>query len=105
MQGNIVSRDFVETVLGFPASSFTKLTKEEEMGGTGINGDSHIPQGAISLTWYHKNSTRVFRDMRFLVSPTQYCDIIIGARSIQTEKILSGALLAVRRGSTRAGRR
>jgi hypothetical protein len=89
MQGNIVSREFVEKVLEFPASSFRKLTKEEERGGTGITGESHIPQGAIYLTWYHKNSTRVFRDMRFLISPTQHCDLIIGARSIQKENILN----------------
>lgn len=89
MQGNIVSRDFVENVLEFPESSFEDLTKEEKMGGTGITGDSHIPQGAIYLTWYHKSSTRVFRDMRFLISPTQHCDLIIGARSIQKENILS----------------
>ncbi len=89
MQGNIASRDFVENVLEFHESSFEDLTKEEEMGGTGITGDSHIPLGAIYPTWYHKSSTRVFRDMRFLISPTQHCDLIIGARSIQKEKILS----------------
>jgi hypothetical protein len=88
MQGNIVSRDFVENVLGFPSSSFGKMTKEEESGGTGITGEPHIPLGAIHLTWYHKNSTRVFRDMRFLISPAQHCDLIIGAWSIQKDKIL-----------------
>jgi hypothetical protein len=88
MQGNIVSRDFVENVLEFPSSSFEKLTKEEETGGTGITGEPHIPLGAVNLTWYHKNSTRVFRDMRFLVSPSQHCDLIIGAWSIQKDKIL-----------------
>jgi len=89
MQGNIVSREFLENVLGFPLSSFQKMTKEEERGGTSITGDLHIPQGAIYLTWYHKNSTRVFRDMRFLISLTQHCDLIIGARSIQKDGILN----------------
>jgi len=89
MQGNIVSREFVENVLEIPASSFGSLSKEEEQGGTGITGDSHIPQGVIQLTWYHKSSTRVFRDMHFLISPTPHCDLIIGARSIQKENILS----------------
>jgi hypothetical protein len=61
MQGNIVSRKFVETVLTvleFPESNFLKLTEEEVRGGTSITGDSHIPLGAINLTWYHKNSTK-----------------------------------------------
>lgn len=89
MQGNIVSQEFLEKVLEFPLSSFQKLTKEEERGGTSITGDSHIPQGAVYLTWYHKNSTRVFRDMRFLISSTKHCDLIIGARSIQKEEILN----------------
>jgi hypothetical protein len=95
MQGNIVSREFLENVLGFPPSSFQKLTKEEERGGTSITGDLHISQGAVYLTWYHKNSTRVFRDMRFLISSTRHCDIIIGARSIQKDGILNVPCLAV----------
>jgi hypothetical protein len=98
MQGNIASRDFAENVLGISVTSFKSLTKEEEMGGTGITGDLHIPQGAIYLTWYHKNSTRVFRDMRFLISSTPQCDLIIGARSIQQDKILSVPCLMVEPG-------
>ena len=99
MQGNIVSREFVEKVLGFPSSSFGKLTKEEESGGTGITGEPHIPQGTINLTWYHNNSIRVFRDMRFLILPAQHYDIIIGAWSIQKDKILDVPCLAVNRPS------
>lgn len=95
MQGNIISREFVENVLELPASSFENLSKEEERGGTGITGASHIPQGVVHLTWYHKSSTRVFRDMRFLISATSHCDLIIGARSIQKENILSVPCLMV----------
>jgi hypothetical protein len=84
-----VSREFVERVLEYPPERFRELTKEEERGGTGITGDLHIPEGAIYLTWYHKNSTRVFRDMRFLISPYSDCDLIIGARSIQKDGILN----------------
>jgi len=84
-----VSREFVERVLEYPPKRFRKLTKEEERGGTGITGDLHVPEGAIYLTWYHKNSTRVFRDMRFLISPSSDCDLIIGARSIQKDGILN----------------
>ncbi|KAF8855596.1 hypothetical protein BDZ45DRAFT_501641 [Acephala macrosclerotiorum] len=89
LQGNIVSREFVEDVLGYSVTDFHKLTKEEERGGTAITGDLHMPQGAIYLTWYHRNSTRVFRNMRFLVSPYGGCDLIIGARSIKQDKILN----------------
>jgi hypothetical protein len=95
MQGNIVSRKFVETVLEFPESNFLKLTEEEMRGGTSITGDSHVPLGAINLTWYHKNSTRVFYDMRFLISPTQHCDLIVGAQSIQRDNILNVPCLMV----------
>jgi hypothetical protein len=50
LQGNMVSRDFVEKVPDLPSSSFEKLTKEEESRGTGITGEPHIPLGAIQLT-------------------------------------------------------
>jgi hypothetical protein len=89
MQGNIISRDFVETVLEFPSTTFLHLTDEEKKGGISITGDLHTPQGAIHLTWYHSSSTRIFRKMRFLISPNPNCDMIIGAQSIQKEKILS----------------
>lgn len=89
MQGNIVSRAFVENVLEFSEANFSKLTPEEKEGGTGITGHKLIPDGAIYLTWYHKKSTRVFRDMRFLISPNPHLDLIIGARSIQKDKLLA----------------
>ncbi|KAH8672830.1 hypothetical protein BGZ60DRAFT_285843 [Tricladium varicosporioides] len=88
MQGNIVSRKFVEEVLGYPESAFCPLTKEEEVGATGITGHQLIPECAVYLTWYHKKSTRIFRNMRFLVSPNEMCDLIIGAQSIQKHKVL-----------------
>ena len=89
MQGNIVSRAFVENVLEFSAANFCELTQDEKEGGTGITGHKLIPDGAIYLTWYHKKSTRVFRNMRFLISPNPQCDLIIGARSIQKDKLLA----------------
>ncbi|KAH6718708.1 hypothetical protein BKA61DRAFT_474263 [Leptodontidium sp. MPI-SDFR-AT-0119] len=88
LQGNIVSREFVVGVLGYTKNDFHKLTREEEDGGQGITGHKLIPVGAIYLTWYHSNSTRVFRDMRFLVSEHPMFDLIIGARSIQKNNIL-----------------
>jgi len=88
LQGNIVSRAFLVDVLGYSEADFHKLTKEEEDGGTGITGHTLIPEGAIYLTWYHSNSTRVFRDMRFLVSEHPIYDLIIGAHSIRKNNIL-----------------
>jgi hypothetical protein len=88
MQGNIVSRKFVQEVLEYPESAFCPLTKEEEVGATSITGHQLIPEGAVCLTWYHKKSTRVFRNMRFLISPNEHCDFIIGAQSIQKHRVL-----------------
>jgi hypothetical protein len=99
LQGNIVSRALLVDVLGYSEADFHELTKEEQSGGTGITGHKLIPKGAIHLTWYHSNSTRVFRDMRFLISEHPDYDLIIGARSIRENNILDvpnlmgGALL------------
>jgi hypothetical protein len=98
LQGNIVSRAFVVDVLGFTESDFQELTKAEEDGGTGVTGHKLIPHGAIYLTWYHINSTRVFRDMRFLISDHPMYDLIIGARSIQENNILDIPNLATQGG-------
>jgi hypothetical protein len=87
-QGNIVSKAFVTDVLRFPESLFQSLTKLEEAGGTGVTGHKLIPEGAIYLTWYHGNSTRVFRDMRFLISEHPMYDLIIGSQSIHENRIL-----------------
>ncbi|ATZ54156.1 hypothetical protein BCIN_10g01760 [Botrytis cinerea B05.10] len=88
MQGNIVSRDFVENVLEYSEANFVRLTAEEMEGGFGITGDKLVPEGAIYLTWYHSKSTRVFHSMRFLISPHSQCDLIIGARSILKDNLL-----------------
>lgn len=88
LQGNIVSRDFVINILEYSEANFRELTEEEKRGGTTVTGDLFVPEGAIYLTWYHENSTRVFRSMRFLVSPHAHCDLIIGARSIVKDKLL-----------------
>jgi hypothetical protein len=87
MQGNIVSRDFVENVLEYPKSSIRDLTEAEKGGGTGVTGDKLIPEGAIYLTWYHRKSSRVFHNMRFLISKHPMYDLIIGARSIHEHGI------------------
>jgi hypothetical protein len=88
LQGNLVSKAFVTDVLGYPESHFQPLTRAEETGGTGVTGHKLIPQGAISLTWYHSSSTRVFRDMRFLISEHPMYDLILSSRSIDQNRIL-----------------
>lgn len=88
MQGNIVSREFVEKVLQYSEANFVSLTAAEKEGGFGVTGHKLVPEGAIYLTWYFDKSTRVFHDMRFLVSPYSQCDLIIGARSIQKDNLL-----------------
>ncbi|KAA8568605.1 hypothetical protein EYC84_007620 [Monilinia fructicola] len=88
MQGDIVSREFVEKVLEYPESNFVPLTVEEKEGGFGVTGHKLVPEGAIYLTWYHRKSTRVFHNMRFLISPHPQCDLIIGARSIKKYNLL-----------------
>ena len=95
LQGNIVSKTFATEVLGFPEPSFQPLTKLEENGGIGVTGHRLIVEGAISLTWYHTNSTRIFRDMRFLVSDNTICDLVIGSRSIYQHGILDVPNLGV----------
>ena len=98
MQGNIVSREFVVEVLGFSDANFHELTASEKEGGAGVTGDKLIPEGAIYLTWYHNKSTRVFRNMRFLISPHPHYDLIIGARSIQKHNLLDVPNLMTGRG-------
>jgi hypothetical protein len=87
-QGNIVSRDFVVNVLEFPEANFKPLNDKERKGAIGITGNRFVPEAAIYLTWYHSKSTRVFRDMRFLITPNPHCDLIIGAYSIQANQLL-----------------
>ena len=88
MQGNIVSRSFAEK-LGYSELDYKSLNPREKLGGTSATGQIHIPEGVLYLTWYHNSSPLLFRDMRFLVSPIQQCDILIGAHSIAKHKLLS----------------
>jgi hypothetical protein len=78
----------LEDVLGYSTSAFLELLDDEQRGGVGITGHTLIPEGAIYLTWYQKGSTRVFRNMRFLISPIAVCDLIIGAHSIIENNLL-----------------
>lgn len=83
-----MSRKFAIEVLENQEANIRELTEDEKKGGVGITGDRLVPEGAIYLTWYHQKSARVFRNMRFLISPNPHYDLIIGARSIMKHKIL-----------------
>jgi hypothetical protein len=86
LQGNIVSKDFARK-LGYIPSDFKSLRQRERNGGTSATGHIYMPEGVLHLTWYH-NGGRLFRDMRFLVSPTLQFDIVIGAHSILKHGLL-----------------
>jgi len=92
-QGNIVSRDFLVNVLGYSADEFEKLTPEEERGGYTATETKLVPQGAVYLDWYYGGGTRIYRNMRFLISPFPMCDLIIGSRSIEKHRILAVPIL------------
>ena len=88
MQGNLVSKEFA-LELGYKESDFKPLSSREKNGGTSATGHPHIPVGALYLTWYHNSSPRLYRDMRFLVSPSQEYELVIGSRSILLHKLVS----------------
>ncbi|RDW74199.1 hypothetical protein BP5796_07641 [Coleophoma crateriformis] len=87
-QGNLVSKTFLLERLGYTESDFLRLTETEQSSGFGITNHPFVPLGAIRLTWYHDMSTRLFSDMRFLISPYSHTDLIIGAQSIEQYNIL-----------------
>jgi hypothetical protein len=84
----MVSKEFAQK-LGFTSADFKPPSFRERKGGMSATGHAHIPEGVIHLTWYHNSSPRLFRDMRFLVSPSEHFDIVIGATSILKYKLLS----------------
>jgi len=97
MQDNIVSREFVERILGYPKSSFVELTPAEEEGGVDMTGHQVVPEGAIYLTWfYSSNRSKVYTDMRFLISASQMFDLTIGVRSIGREGLVKAPNLMAR---------
>lgn len=95
-QGNIASRAFLE-VLGYSESTFGPLSEDEKLGGVDASGNTLLPLGAVNLTWYAPKSTRIFRDVRFLVSPHPHYDLIIGAPFIEKHSLLGPPNLTIAR--------
>lgn len=87
-QGNIASRAFLLEVLGYSESMFELLAPGEKAGGIDASGQTLIPLGAVSLTWYAGRSTRIFRNVRFLVSPHHHYELIVGAPFIEANGLL-----------------
>ncbi|KAE9364221.1 hypothetical protein N431DRAFT_104210 [Stipitochalara longipes BDJ] len=99
LQGNIISIEFARK-LGFTSADFKRPSSRERNGGTSATGHAHVPEGVLHLTWYHNSSPRLFRNMRFLVSPSEHFDIVIGANSILKYKLLAPPNLGVDSGIT-----
>lgn len=94
IQGNLVSREFA-LELGYKESDFGPLSPREQNGGTSATGHAHMPVGVLHLTWYHNTSPRLYQGMRFLISPSQDYQLVIGARSILLHKLVSYPNFAV----------
>jgi len=97
VQGNIISSSLARR-LGY--ADFQPLTENEQQGGTVATGEIHKVSGAIRIAWFHNTSTKVFSDMRFLVSETAQVDLVIGTRSIVKENLLSPPNLGMGGGNT-----
>ena len=88
-QGNFVSKTFVIEDLEYPESDFLPLNPVEKEGGLSASNHKLIPEAAVIITWYHAGSTRLFRNMRFLVMSNPEYHLVIGARSIAKHNLLS----------------
>jgi hypothetical protein len=53
MQGDIVSRDFLENQLGFQKLSFLELKGTEKRGAVGITGDIMVGKDSTSRCYTH----------------------------------------------------
>ncbi|KAF2464167.1 uncharacterized protein BDR25DRAFT_346844 [Lindgomyces ingoldianus] len=86
LQGNIISIEFAHR-LGF--TQFKSLKPRERNGGIVASGNIHNVSGAIHVSWYHCTSSKVFRNMRFLVSESAPVDMVIGTHSIVRHQLIS----------------
>ena len=76
-----MSLDFVER-LGYKRGHFEELNSEEAAAGITALGNMVVPEGAIRLSWYHSESSKVFTAMRFLILENTEVDLLIGVHSI-----------------------
>jgi hypothetical protein len=64
-----------------------KLSNHEKNIRIDITG-TLTPEGAVHLSWYDLNSVLVFRNMRFYISPSPVCDLVLGARSLTDKNLI-----------------
>ena len=87
-QGNIVSHSLVER-LGYSEADFEPLSIREAAGGQTVTGEPVAVDAVIRLSWHHNTSPITYNRMRFLVSSSTTCDLIVGAHSIWKHKLFS----------------
>lgn len=92
LQGNIISAELARR-LGFV--EFQPLSAKESNGGTVATGSIHTVIGAVHVAWYHFTATKIFHDMRFLVSETANVDLVIGTESIVNNNLINPPNLQV----------
>lgn len=92
-QGNIVSRSLVER-LGYTESDFEPLGIREAHGGQTVTGEQVAVEAVVRLSWHHNTSTHTYQRMRFLVSSSTRCDMIVGVHSILKHQLLSELVFA-----------
>ncbi|KAJ8107114.1 hypothetical protein OPT61_g9088 [Boeremia exigua] len=98
-QSNIVSKRLVED-LGYTEADYEPLSETERFGSTTLSGEHISFEGVIRLSWHHNTSTHRYHRMRFLVSTTTQCDMIIGVRSITKYNLLTEMVLATQQAAT-----
>ncbi|KAH6614804.1 hypothetical protein C7974DRAFT_379742 [Boeremia exigua] len=91
-QSNIVSKRLVED-LGYTESDYEPLSETERFGSTTLSGEHIAFEGVIRLSWHNNTSTNRYHRMRFLVSTSTQCEMIIGARSITKYHLLKEMVL------------
>jgi hypothetical protein len=87
LQGNLISKTFLEEHLGYTSSDYTKLKDSDD--GHSVSGHPVVPEGAVKLTWYHPSSVRIYRDMRFLVLENATHDLVLCAQAIEKHNIVN----------------
>lgn len=92
-QGNIVSKSLVER-LGYTESDFEPLSAREAHGGQTVTGEQVAVEAVVRLSWHHNTSSHTYQRMRFLVSSSTQCDMIVGVHSILKHQLLSELVFA-----------
>ena len=87
-QGNIVSRSLVER-LGYSEADLEPLSVREAAGGQTVTGEPVAVDAVIRLSWHHNTSPNTYQRMRFLVSSSTKCDMIVGVHSIWKHKLFN----------------